>query len=109
MIQFSPSAINEILRLQHRRKDSGSLLRLGIQPKGCMELSYSLEFEQAARDGDQMYTYGTIQVVVDSSSLPYVEDLVVDYSEDLMGGGFRFQNPRAAQSCGCGNSFTVSR
>jgi len=46
-------------------------------------------------------------VVIDDQSLDYINGLMLDYSEDLMGGGFRFHNPNAKHSCGCGNSFSV--
>lgn len=109
MIQLSESAIHEVLRLKAKRKNPDLLLRLGIQFNGCLGVSYSIGFDKMAQPDDQVCVCDDLHIVVDPQSLPYLNGLVVDYSEDLMGGGFRFHNPQAAQSCGCGNSFSVSR
>lgn len=108
MIQLSQSAVSEILRLRAKRSNPHLLLRLGVEQRGCLEMSYSLSFDEAAQGGDQIIDCAEIQVIIATSSLPYVKGLVIDYSEDLMGGGFRFHNPQALQSCGCGNSFSVA-
>lgn len=108
MLHLSPSALDEIVRLKLRHHSSDALFRLAVQPTGCMGLSYRLEFDETAQPNDQVYDCGKVQVVIDAASLPYVDGLALDYSEDLMGGGFRFRNPNAAQTCSCGNSFSVS-
>ena len=107
MIQLSPAAANEILRLRARRKVPNPLFRLCIQPEGCLGLRYQMEFEETIHPHDQVFECEGVQVVIDPESLIYVKGVSMDYSEDLMGGGFRFHNPNAAQSCGCGNSFAV--
>lgn len=107
MIQLSEAAVNEILRLRSKRKNSDLLLRLGVQFDGCLGISYSIGFDEQAQTIDQIYTIAGLQVVVDPTHWTYIDGLVVDYSEDLMGGGFRFHNPNAVQTCGCGNSFLV--
>lgn len=71
-----------------------------------MDFAYSLAFEQF-QPGDQVWDYGDLQVMFQSSELNYLNGLVIDYSEDMMGGGFRFSNPNADRVCGCGNSFSV--
>ncbi|MEP0955928.1 iron-sulfur cluster assembly accessory protein [Leptolyngbya sp. FACHB-1515] len=95
-------------RLQRRCSDGNSLnaiLRLGVQSGGCSDFYYTLEFVAAPAVGDRLWQCEDLQVAVDAHSLPYLNGLTVDYSEDLMGGGFRFDNPNAEQHCGCGNSF----
>jgi iron-sulfur cluster assembly protein len=94
MIQFSPSAISEIKRLQSKQQQSQAFLRLAVEPGGCSGLLYHLDFVVAASP--------------DSQSLTYLRGLTLDYSEDLMGGGFRFYNPQAQQTCGCGQSFALA-
>jgi iron-sulfur cluster assembly accessory protein len=106
MIRLSPAAINEVNRL--RRKHLGSsvgVLRISIQAKGCAGLAYQLDFVASAQADDQMFEYDAIQIAVPQQSLPYVDGLLLDYSEDLMGGSFRFHNPNATQTCSCGHSF----
>jgi iron-sulfur cluster assembly accessory protein len=108
MIQLSPAAVSEVLRLRNKRKTSDLFLRLGVQPSNCLTLSYTIDFDQTIQPGDQVYECGHLQVVVGADSLAYIDGLALDYSEDLMGGGFRFHNPNAQQTCGCGNSFSVT-
>lgn len=107
MFQFSSTAVNEVLRLKAKRKNA-NFLRLGVSFSGCMGMAYTIEFDQTAQSGDQVCDCGEIQVVTNAESLVYLSGLIVDYSEDLTGGGFRFQNPHSAQTCSCGNSFTVA-
>jgi iron-sulfur cluster assembly accessory protein len=67
-----------------------------------------MEFEQEYQPQDLIYECNGIQVVIAPANLPYIDGLTLDYSEDLMGGGFRFHNPNAIQTCGCGNSFAIA-
>ncbi|MDZ8054341.1 MAG: HesB/IscA family protein [Aulosira sp. ZfuVER01] len=108
MIQLSPSAASEILRLKLKQSQN-VLFRLAIKPGGCSGWFYDLSFDEAVKVGDRTFDLNGIQLVVDAESLKYIHGLTVDYSEDLMGGGFRFQNPQAIAICGCGNSFDLSQ
>ncbi|MGI0487965.1 HesB/IscA family protein [Pantanalinema rosaneae CENA516] len=107
MIQLSPAAANEVKRLKSKRHDSQLCLRLGVQSSGCSGFSYAMGLDHQVRTDDRVYESGGIQIVVDDASLNYLDGLLIDYSEDLMGGGFRFHNPNAGQTCGCGNSFSL--
>lgn len=108
MIHISQAAVDEIKRLQLRHQKPEARLRLGVEHGGCAELYYTIDFDAALNPGDRIYDCGDILVVVDDKSLDYISELTLDYSEDLMGGGFRFHNPNAVESCGCGNSFRVT-
>ena len=107
MIQLSKAAVNEVLRLKRKCHQPDSLFRLGIQASGCSGMSYTMGFDETINPDDQLYHCDGIQIIVDRQSLAYLEGLRLDYSEDLMGGGFRFHNPNATETCGCGNSFAV--
>jgi iron-sulfur cluster assembly accessory protein len=109
MIQLKPAAVKEIRRLQSKEQKLDARFRLGVQAGGCAELFYSLEFDTTVNSDDNIYDCNGIPVVVDAQSWNYISDLTLDYSEDLMGGGFRFHNPQAVASCGCGNSFSVNK
>jgi iron-sulfur cluster assembly protein len=106
MITFSPAAANEVKRLGSKQ-NSKLTFRLRIEIGGCSGLFYDMSFDKA-NEQDITFDSQGIQIVIDSQSLNYVNGLVVDYSEDLMGGGFRFHNPLMTTSCGCGNSFAVN-
>lgn len=107
MIKLSKAAADEIKRLQARRQKQDARLRFGVQPGGCADFYYTLDFDKALNPGDRIYASGDIEIIVDEKSVNYINELTLDYSEDLMGGGFRFHNPKAAESCGCGNSFRI--
>ena len=113
MVDISPTAIAEIKRLQLNRTVSNSSLRLIVKSGGCFGLYYDFEFdehtsangESSDKKSDRLIEINGINLIVSSKSWEYVEHLEVDYSEDLMGGGFRFYNPQVENICGCGISF----
>lgn len=107
MIHLSTSAVNEIKRLSVKQRNPSTLFRLQVQNGGCSGLVYVLKFEEEVKPDDRLYNCSDVSLIVDPTSLNYIADLTLDYSEDLMGGGFRFQNPNAIASCGCGNSFSI--
>ena len=107
MINISKAAAGEIKRLQLKHQNPKTRLRLGIQSGGCADLYYTIDFDESMNLGDRLYDCGDISVIVDEESWNYITELTLDYSEDLMGGGFRFHNPKAVETCSCGNSFRV--
>lgn len=109
MINLSKAAVEEIRRLQLRGHNLEARLRLGVKAGGCSELYYTIDFDEAINPGDRVYDCSGLSVIVDEQSFNSLNELTLDYSEDLMGGGFRFHNPKAVESCGCGNSFRVER
>ncbi|BAY11466.1 HesB/IscA family protein [Calothrix sp. NIES-2098] len=108
MIQLSPAAASEIQRLKLKQPQN-VLFRLAIKAGGCSGWFYEMSFDETAKVGDRTFDLNGIQLVVDAESVKYIHGLTVDYSEDLMGGGFRFQNPGAIATCGCGNSFDFTQ
>lgn len=107
MINISSSAIHEIRRLQAKFANPELLFRLQVEPGGCSGWIYKLNFDTPTQS-DRVYQSNGIDILVDPSSLKYLDGLNLDYSEDLMGGAFRFHNPNAVVFCGCGNSFSTS-
>lgn len=107
MIHLSQAAISEIRRLQLKQQPN-SFLRLKVGEGGCSGWFYDMCFEQTVQSSDRVFDVNGIQVAIDDQSYDYVNGLALDYSEDLMGGGFRFHNPQAIATCGCGNSFAIA-
>lgn len=106
MIQISPTAAREIKRLQQSRKQPESLLHISVTPGGCSGLLYNLDLKQHQRDAtENIIETNGIAVIVEEQSTPYLLGVNLDYSEDLMGGAFRFSNPNAISTCSCGQSF----
>ncbi|MFM5892745.1 MAG: HesB/IscA family protein [Dolichospermum sp.] len=106
MIHLSPAAIHEIGRLK-AKQPSDILFRLHVKSGGCADWFYDLAFDTTVQSHDQVLELHDIHLVIDSQSLNYINGLSIDYSEDLMGGAFRFHNPQATSTCSCGNSFSI--
>jgi len=107
MIAVTESAVKEVKRLIEEQKMDGANLRVGVKGGGCSGLSYTLNFETETREQDQIIECGGVKVVVDPKSLIYLEGTTLDYVNGLEGAGFKFVNPNASRSCGCGSSFSV--
>ena len=106
MIQFSPAALSEIDRLRCRQATPDAYLCITLQEKGCLGTSYSLTFmTQPIPQNFGVITVGLGNLAIETTSLERLQSLCVDYAEDLMGGNFRFDNPQAVETCGCGISF----
>ncbi|MEB3357858.1 MAG: iron-sulfur cluster assembly accessory protein [Synechococcales bacterium] len=108
MIQVTHAAIQEMSRLQSKQAVSPTVnVRFGVAPGGCETVHYTLSFNASTTDDDQVVLIGPLQLVIAKAHQAYLTDVTIDYSEDLMGGGFRFHNPQAQSTCGCGNSFSI--
>ncbi len=84
----------------------GSGLRLGIKGGGCSGLTYVLEFTEP-REGDTVLDFDGLKVLLDRKSTIYLGGVTLDYEAGLAGKGFVFHNPAAANTCGCGESFSL--
>ena len=82
-------------------------LRVGVKGGGCSGFSYSLGFDDSVHEDDQTAETDGFRVVCDPKSFLYLNGTQVDFEESLMGRGFRFGNPNASKTCGCGESFQV--
>ncbi len=82
-------------------------LRVAVQPGGCSGLRYQLFFDERSLDGDAMQSYaeGTVKVVVDRMSVPYLAGATIDFVDTIEKQGFTIDNPNAGGSCACGESF----
>jgi len=104
-IELTNTAIRTIRATMENQHMAG--LRVGVQGGGCSGLSYVVRYEQRPpRESDNVFEKEGARVFIDPKSLKYLEGMVLDYHESLMERGFRFDNPNAAKSCGCGTSFT---
>ena len=112
-ILITNDAIEQISSLLKNQTDKKAL-RVGVRSGGCSGMSYTMDFiggDQINSD-DKVYDYSLSQerafkVVCDPKSLLYIYGMQLDFSKDLIGGGFNFVNPNASQTCGCGSSFAV--
>jgi iron-sulfur cluster assembly protein len=107
MIQISNSAINEIQRMQIRQPGL-SHLHVAVIADGCAGRAYDLQFTPHIQPTDQHFIIKQLSVTIDPASAAQLQGLAIDYTEDLMGGGFQFSNPQAQRTCSCGISFAIS-
>ena len=87
--------------------DASYGLRVAVMGGGCSGFQYALDFEQEARATDAVLELDGLRVYVDPVSARYLEGVTIDYVFGMNGAGFKFQNPRATGTCGCGSSFAV--
>lgn len=108
MIALTEKAAVQIRRMMADQKLSPGAtgVRVGVKPSGCSGLAYSIDFETTARDGDDVSEQHGLRVYLDAESAPYLEGTTVDWNGGLLGAGFRFSNPQAKKTCGCGESFS---
>ena len=112
-ILITNDAIEQISSLLKSQTDKKAL-RVGVRSGGCSGMSYTMDFigGDEINSDDKVYDYSlsseqTFQVICDPKSLLYIYGMQLDFSKDLIGGGFNFVNPNASQTCGCGSSFAV--
>ena len=112
-ILITNDAIEQISNLLQGQSDKKAL-RVGVRSGGCSGMSYTMDFIETdeINPDDKVYDYSlkadqSFQVVCDPKSLLYIYGMQLDFSKELIGGGFNFVNPNASQTCGCGSSFAV--
>lgn len=112
-ILITETAMKQLGRLCSEQ-EKNTILRVGVRSGGCSGMSYTMDFVplESIQETDQVYKYdmptgGSFEVVCDPKSLLYIYGMQLDFSTELIGGGFNFSNPNASQTCGCGSSFSV--
>jgi len=105
-IHLTQSAIEAVAAAIKAEGQPGDSLRVSVVGGGCSGYQYNLDFEREARMGDLELKFGDAQIFVDPVSAGYLRGTVVDYVSGLQGTGFKFNNPNAKRTCGCGSSFS---
>ena len=107
MINLSDNAKKEAKRRLEELSKPGAFIRMSVRLGGCSGMSYDLTFDDQIKESDKVSEVDGIKIVSDPKSLVYVDNMTIDYSDKLVGGGFLFVNPNAKGSCGCGISFST--
>ncbi|HLW70362.1 MAG TPA: iron-sulfur cluster assembly accessory protein [Candidatus Binataceae bacterium] len=106
-VNLTPKALEAVRQMSSKENlGAGQGLRIAVVGGGCSGFQYSLNFD-AKKDGDIVTELEGVTVLVDEISLPYIAGTTLDYVEGLHNAGFRFDNPRATRTCGCGSSFSA--
>src|ERR671924_1355927 len=106
-LSFTPTAIAKVKEIMGQQNPVPAGLRVGVVGGGCSGFSYSMSFENSSGMMDKSFNFDGLKVLVDATSLMYLNGCTVDYIETLEGAGFKFDNPQVKSTCGCGSSFNV--
>ena len=105
-LKISENAINMVKKAMADENLVGHGLRIAVQGGGCSGLQYALDFTNETRAGDSVFHVDGLDIYVDMASLQYLTGAEIDYISGLNGTGFKFSNPNATRTCGCGSSFS---
>jgi iron-sulfur cluster assembly accessory protein len=99
----------EMVKITRKQEgiDPSHGLRVAVRGGGCSGFEYALDFESEPRSNDWVYEQHGVKLFVDAVSARYLDGTTVDYVLGMSGAGFKFNNPRATGTCGCGSSFAV--
>ena len=107
IVQLTDKAIAQVKNIfAQESKGPEYGLRLGVVGGGCSGLSYNIDFD-TKNEKDNVLTFGDVSVFIDLKSSIYLKGVILDFKDGLNGKGFVFVNPNAANTCGCGESFSV--
>jgi iron-sulfur cluster assembly protein len=106
LVKVSPSAAIKIFQLIEREK-KGDFLRIRITGGGCNGLSYKMKFVLEPKEGDIFVLSEGVKILIDSKTALYLRGTLLEHSDKLVAGGFKFANPNAKASCSCGESFNL--
>ena len=108
MLFVADSAKNKIKELMSEEAlDDDYFVRVSVTSGGCSGLSYQMDFDNENRENDQIFEDNDVKIVTDLKSFLYLCNTTLEFSGGLNGKGFYFNNPNAARTCGCGESFAV--
>jgi len=105
-VTLTDVAASKVAELLSEEDVEGLALRVAVRPGGCSGFSYEMFFDADVSDDDVVREFGSVTVVVDSTSADLLKGSTLDYSDGLQGAGFHVTNPNASRTCGCGSSFS---
>ncbi len=107
MLNLTESAQAAVGKFIESAEEPVSGLRVSVTGGGCSGFQYGMALETEAKEDDTVVECGTVKVFVDPQSAPLLSGVTIDFLDGLEGSGFKFENPNATNSCGCGSSFSA--
>ena len=107
MLHLTEAAISKAKQFIEAEGKDGCGLRIAVKGGGCSGYKYGLSLVESQKPDDRVLEFDGIHVFVDPTSSTYLQDVTIDFVDNLQGSGFTFNNPNSAGSCGCGESFSV--
>ena len=106
-ITVTESAVKRLVAVMKSDGKDDHFLRMSVKGGGCSGMTYKMDFENEKGDYDKEFESNGLTIVCDLKSWLYLKDVEIDYSDDLLNGGFKIKNPNAERTCGCGTSFSA--
>ena len=106
-IIVTEKAVKRLKAVMSSEGKEDHVLRMSVEGGGCSGMSYKMDFDIAQGDFDKVFETNGLKVVCDLKSWLYLKNITVDYSDDMLTGGFKIKNPNADRTCGCGTSFSA--
>jgi iron-sulfur cluster assembly accessory protein len=106
-VVLTPTAVAMVREAMVKENLEGYGLRVSVMGGGCSGFQYGLDFENEDKALDLTYEQDGLKIYIDPMSSQYLEGTRIDYVQSLQGAGFKFINPRAVRTCGCGASFSA--
>ncbi len=106
LITVTDSAVAKIKTMMEKEGKQGYGLRVGVIPGGCAGLSYDLRFQKTPYSNDIVLEQGDFKIFINEESVSFLKGIELDYIDTLKESGFKYRNPNASNSCGCGTSFS---
>ena len=107
VITVTEKAVKQLKTAMKSAGDENQLLRMSVEGGGCSGMTYKMDFDNQEREFDKVFESNGLKIICDLKSWLYLKDIEVDYSNDLLNGGFQIKNPNADRTCGCGTSFSA--
>lgn len=107
VITVTEKAVKQLKIAMKSGGDKNQILRMSVEGGGCSGMTYKMDFDTQQQEFDKVFESNGLKIVCDLKSWLYLKDIEVDYSNDLLNGGFQIKNPNADRTCGCGTSFSA--
>ena len=106
-ITATEAAVKRLKAVMEADGKQGHFLRMSVEGGGCSGMTYNMDFENEKGEFDKEFESNGLKIVCDLKSWLYLKDIEIDFSDDLLNGGFKIKNPNAERTCGCGTSFSA--
>jgi iron-sulfur cluster assembly protein len=106
-IYVSKKAVTRLKAVMTSEGKSDYFLRMSVDSGGCSGMNYKMDFDKEQDTFDKVFNQNGLNVICDLKSWLYLKNITIDYSDDMLNGGFKIENPNAERTCGCGTSFSA--
>lgn len=107
IITVTEGAVARLKSVMETDGKENYILRMSVEGGGCSGMTYKMDFEDKKLEFDKTFESNGLTIVCDLKSWLYLQNVEIDYSDDLLNGGFKIKNPNAERTCGCGTSFSA--